>query len=134
MATYKQIKKHSKDTHGFYPESCWIAHMKEVCGIHSGKVPHNRRDPKVRKHPCPENHMPNLIDAFKYFKMLPENFDTSSKDYTGVLYVYFEGGVDGKGRDAWGNEPAIMTFNSEGIKSQKENVEALLSFINDNKE
>ena len=137
----------------------------------------------------------NIIETYD-----GENFDTSNKDYKGVLYVCLEGGVDGKGRGAWGNEFAIMTFNSEffcfyllpntllrtpkhtdilfkmhlpyediiklkiskfliwrnlkiklfdendkkvkikvvfstktiGIKSQKENVEALLNFIKDN--
>lgn len=33
MATYKEIQKYVKDIHGFVPKTCWIAHMKEVCGI-----------------------------------------------------------------------------------------------------
>lgn len=75
MATYDQIKKYLKDIHGFTHKTCWIAHMKEICGIHSGRVSHNRRDPKERKHPCPENRMPNIIYAFKHFKMIPEDFE-----------------------------------------------------------
>ena len=33
MATYKEIQGYVKETYGFLPKTCWIAHMKELCGI-----------------------------------------------------------------------------------------------------
>ena len=33
MATYKEIQEYVKDKYGFQPKTCWIAHMKEVCGL-----------------------------------------------------------------------------------------------------
>ena len=33
MATYKQIQDWVKDNHGFVPKTCWIAHVKETCGL-----------------------------------------------------------------------------------------------------
>ena len=41
MATYKDIRNFVKEKYGFYPQPCWIAHMKEVCGI-PVRVAHNR--------------------------------------------------------------------------------------------
>ena len=35
MATYKEIQAYVKEKYGFQPKTCWIAHMKEVCGISS---------------------------------------------------------------------------------------------------
>ena len=33
MATYKEIQSYVKEKYGFLPKTCWIAHMKKVCGI-----------------------------------------------------------------------------------------------------
>ena len=52
MATYKQIQEYVKYNYGFVPKTCWIAHMKEVCGIYVKKAP-NRISPDKRKKPCP---------------------------------------------------------------------------------
>lgn len=45
MATYKQIQEYVKYNYGFVPKTCWIAHMKEVCGIYVKKAP-NRISPE----------------------------------------------------------------------------------------
>ena len=44
MATYKEIQAYVKDKYGFQPKMCWIAHMKEVCGIPVKNAP-NRISP-----------------------------------------------------------------------------------------
>ena len=33
MATYKQIQEYVRDKYGYSPKTCWIAHMKDVCGL-----------------------------------------------------------------------------------------------------
>lgn len=48
MATYKEIQGYVKETYGFSPKTCWIAHMKEVCGIPVKNAP-NRISPLSAK-------------------------------------------------------------------------------------
>lgn len=33
MATYKQIKDFVRNKYGYMPKSCWITHVKELCGL-----------------------------------------------------------------------------------------------------
>lgn len=69
MATYREIEEYIKKQHGFTVKPCWIAHMKEICGL-PVKKSHNREKPDVRKHECPENKQEVIREAFEYFKML----------------------------------------------------------------
>lgn len=69
MATYKQIQEYVKETYGFIPKTCWIAHMKEVLGVES-KVAVNRIDINKRTHPCPEDKQRYIEEAFRYFNMI----------------------------------------------------------------
>ena len=69
MATYKEIQDYVKSTYGFLPKTCWIAHMKELCGI-PVKVAHNRYTPDKRKKPCPPDKMEPIKSAFRHFKMI----------------------------------------------------------------
>ena len=69
MATYKEIGTYVKKEYGFTPKSCWIAHMKEVCGI-KVRVSYNRHDITKRKYPCPLKKMYAIENAFIYFKMI----------------------------------------------------------------
>ena len=43
-ATYKEIQEYAKVNYGFVPKTCWITHMKEVCGIAVKNAP-NRISP-----------------------------------------------------------------------------------------
>lgn len=69
MATYKEIQEYIKDKYGCCVKTCWIAHMKEMCGINV-KVANNRIDITKRTHPCPEENQPMIKEAFTHFKML----------------------------------------------------------------
>ena len=69
MATYKQIQEYIKETYGFLPKTCWIAHMKEVLGLES-KVVVNRIDINKRTHPCPAEKEKYIEGAFRHFGML----------------------------------------------------------------
>lgn len=69
MATYKQIQEYVKEKYGFSPKTCWIAHMKEVCGVPVKNAP-NRRSPNSRVFPCPADKEPAIREAFEHFKMI----------------------------------------------------------------
>ena len=69
MATYRQIEAYVKENYGYKPKPCWIAHMKEVCGLNP-RVSPNRHSPTERVHPCPTEKQDDLRTAFEYFKMI----------------------------------------------------------------
>ena len=69
MATYKEIQEYVKDKYGFQPKTCWIAHMKEVCGL-PVNVAVNRIDINRRVRPCPDDKQKAIRDAFSHFGML----------------------------------------------------------------
>jgi len=69
MATYKEIQNYVKNQFGYLPKTCWIAHMKEVCGI-SVKVAPNRNSIDKREVPCPPDKVESIKRAFVHFKMI----------------------------------------------------------------
>ena len=69
MATYKEIQSYVKEKYGFQPKTCWIAHMKEICGIPVKNAP-NRISPDNREKPCPPKKMAYIKDAFAHFGMI----------------------------------------------------------------
>jgi len=68
MATYRQIQDYIKKNHGYIPKTCWIAHMKEVCGLNP-KTAANRRS-SIRMYPCPPERQGDLRKAFEHFKLV----------------------------------------------------------------
>lgn len=69
MASYSQIQQYIKSKYGYSVKTCWIAHMKEVCGI-PVRMAHNRYDSDRRTHPCPSDKQAAIRDAFQHFNML----------------------------------------------------------------
>lgn len=69
MATYKEIQYYIKEKKGYEPKTCWIAHMKEVCGLNP-RVSPNRISLSSRNHPCPFDKQNDIREAFIHFKML----------------------------------------------------------------
>lgn len=69
MATYQEIQAYVKEKYGFVPKTCWIAHMKELCGIPVKNAP-NRRSPDRREEPCPPEKMRYIKEAFTHFDMI----------------------------------------------------------------
>jgi hypothetical protein len=69
MATYKEIQKYVNSEYGFTVKRCWIAHVKEICGLPLRKA-YNRIDSNKRKVPCPNNKVGPIQDAFKYFGII----------------------------------------------------------------
>ena len=69
MATYKQIQFWVKKTYEFTVKTCWIAHVKEICGLKPRRA-WNRHPGKKRKNPCPKDKIEPIRRAFKYFRMI----------------------------------------------------------------
>ena len=69
LATYKQIQEYVKKEYGYTPKSCWIAHMKEVCGL-KPRISPRRHSVDSRVHPCPPSKQNDLVETFKHFNMI----------------------------------------------------------------
>ena len=67
MATYKEIQSRGRSTHGRVPQTCWIAHCKELEGLPLGRA-HNREG--ERRKPCPADKRPAIVAAFRHFGMI----------------------------------------------------------------
>ena len=66
-ATYEEIQAFVKSKYGFVPKTCWIAHVKEICGLPLGQA-WNRSD--KRTNPCPKEKIDIIKEAFKHFNMI----------------------------------------------------------------
>ena len=69
MATYADIQNWVKKEHGYTVKTCWIAHVKEQCGL-KPRVAGNRYSPDKRVHPCPEDKFESIRSAFEHFGMV----------------------------------------------------------------
>jgi len=69
MATYEEIQDWVKKNYGFKPKTCWIAHVKEMCGLKPRVAP-NRNDPNKREEPCPDDKVNPIKDSLKHFEMI----------------------------------------------------------------
>lgn len=69
MATYREIQKFVKRKYGYTVKTCWIADVKEMCGLNPKKAP-NRLNISCRENPCPLNKIDSIKDAFKHFSMI----------------------------------------------------------------
>ncbi|MDI6638572.1 MAG: hypothetical protein QME82_06665 [Bacillota bacterium] len=69
MSTYRRIQEYVKRQYGFTPKTCWIAHVKELCGLEP-RVSPNRYDASRRVNPCPPDKVGAIKEALKYFGMI----------------------------------------------------------------
>ena len=69
MATYKQIQDYVQRTYGYTVKTCWIAHVKEMCGLKPRKA-WSRKDPEKRANPCPPAKIEPIKQAFRHFEMI----------------------------------------------------------------
>lgn len=69
MATYKQIQEFVKNTHGYSPKTCWIAHMKELLGL-KPRIASNRYFVTSRTNTCPVKKQIDLEEAFRHLNMI----------------------------------------------------------------
>lgn len=69
MATYVEIQAYVRKNYGFQPKSCWIAHVKEMCGLPRRNA-HNRISADNRRYPCPLEKASCIKEAFLHFGMI----------------------------------------------------------------
>ena len=69
MATVIDIQGYVKSVYGFVPKTCWIADVKESCGISVKPAP-NRISLIKRENPCPPNKRKAIENALRHFKMM----------------------------------------------------------------
>ena len=69
MATYSEIQDWIKSSYGYTVKTCWIAHVKEMCGLEPRKAP-NRFYENRRLNPCPPNKVEAIKQAFRHFWMI----------------------------------------------------------------
>ena len=67
-ATYKEIQKWVQQHFGFTPETCWIAHCKEIYGLPLSDAPNRQGDGRAK--PCPPENRPAIKQASQHFGML----------------------------------------------------------------
>jgi hypothetical protein len=67
-ATYPEIQQWVQKEFGFTPETCWIAHCKEIYGLPLRHAPN--RQGKDRIKPCPDERRAAIQKAFKHFGMI----------------------------------------------------------------
>ncbi len=68
MATYKEIQAWVKQTYGFVPETCWIADVKNQCGLPMREAPNRKGE--TRQKPCPADKVEAIRSALKHFRMI----------------------------------------------------------------
>lgn len=68
MATYKQVQDYVKRKYGFTVKPCWVAHCKELNGLHPRPAPNRYNE--TRKVPCPPGKRALIKEAFLHFGMI----------------------------------------------------------------
>jgi len=69
MPTYEQIQEWVRGNFGFTVKDCWIAHVKEMCGLEPRKAG-NRLDENERANPCPPDKVEPIKQALRHFGMI----------------------------------------------------------------
>lgn len=69
MATYKEIQAYVRANYGYNPKTCWIAHVKELCGLPVRTAP-NRWNANGRQLPCPVEKQGDIRQALEHFHMI----------------------------------------------------------------
>jgi len=67
-ATYRDIQDWVKREFGFVPETCWIAHCKEIYGLPLRHAPNRQGSKRVK--PCPSEKQPAIRKALEHFGVL----------------------------------------------------------------
>ncbi len=65
--TYKNMKAWIELKYGIVVKTCYIAHVKELCGIQTRNVWNRCGD---RIYTCPEDYVHMIKDAFRHFGLI----------------------------------------------------------------
>lgn len=67
IATYKEIQTWVKAKYSFVPQTCWIAHAKEIFGLPVSAAPNRIGENRIK--PCPSEKIDFIRSAFLHFGM-----------------------------------------------------------------
>lgn len=68
MATYEEIQDFVASKYGFTPETCWIAHVKDMVGLPVRRAWNRKGD--EREKPCPPERVEPIKDAMRHSGMI----------------------------------------------------------------
>ena len=68
MATYRDIQAYVKQKYGFVPQTCWIAHVKQLSSLVVPRSPNRQGVKRVK--PCPPNKKEPVREALKHFGII----------------------------------------------------------------
>jgi len=68
MGADREIQSLVRERYGKKPKTCWIAHCKEIVGLHLRQA-HNRQG-RERAVPCPADRQEHIIAAFRHFGLI----------------------------------------------------------------
>lgn len=69
--TYTNIQAWVYVRYGFTPQTCWIAHCKELNGLPVRRAGNRQGDGRLKE--CPPACRPAIEAAFRYFGILPKH-------------------------------------------------------------
>ena len=69
MPTYSELIQYIRANFGFWPQPCWIAHVKADYGL-TTRIAHNRIDKSSRKKPCPPRRRAAIESALRHLKVI----------------------------------------------------------------
>lgn len=69
MAAFSLTQNLTTKQYDDISKACWIAHVKEMCGLNPPISAH-RHDPIKREKPCPPDKVEPIKAAFRHFGMM----------------------------------------------------------------
>lgn len=69
MGIYERIQGYVKSKYGYSVKTCWIAHVKEMCGL-KPRVASNRLNRDHRCNPCPTEKVESIREALRHLGMI----------------------------------------------------------------
>lgn len=90
MTTYAKIQEYVNTECGFSVKSCWIAHMKEICGLPLRVAP-NRQDVLLRTNPCPLDKRGPILSAMIELGLIKSGKDMITKNSRWITALHEAG-------------------------------------------
>lgn len=66
--TFQEVRKWVQEHHRYELGACWIAHVKELCGLPVRRAPNRASDARAKS--CPLDNQEAFKEAFRRFRMV----------------------------------------------------------------
>jgi len=90
MANYAKIQEYVNNKYSFSVKTCWIAHMKEICGLPL-RVATNRQDISLRTNPCPLDKRGSILSALLELGLIKSGKEIISKNSRWITALHEAG-------------------------------------------